>query len=148
MPSLPESSLVAEDQEEGLPQHPMSRRPWKNKFGDAFRGLKLGVRGHSSFFVHFFFGALVLAAGVMLGCELLEWCILLLCIGLVLTAELFNSAVETLFRGLDEATKERTWPCLDIAAGAVLLASITAAVLGTLVFAHRLISIFQAADPQ
>ena len=53
-----------------------------------------------------------------------------MCIGLVLTAELFNSAVETLFRGLDEPTRERAWPALDIAAGAVLLASVFAAAVG------------------
>src|SRR5262249_60991035 len=103
-------------------------------------GIKLGVRGHSSFFVHFFFTALVLAAAAVLGCEMLEWCVLLGCIGLVLTAELFNSAVETLFRGLDEETKSRTWPALDIPAGAVLLASITASVVGGIVFVSRLIA--------
>jgi diacylglycerol kinase len=114
------------------------RQPWRAKFGAAFRGLKLGIRGHSSFSVHFFFAALVVAAAIALGCDLVEWCLLLGCIGMVLTAELFNSAIETLFRGLDEATKQRVWPCLDIAAGAVLLASIAAAVIGILIFVHRL----------
>ena len=113
------------------------RRKWRDKFGHAFRGLKLGVRGHSSFAVHFFFSAVVLAAAVVLRCELLEWCILVGCIGLVLTAELFNSAMETLFRGLDEATKARVWPCLDISAGAVLLASITAAMVGGILLVQR-----------
>ena len=116
---------------------PRPRRPWKAKFADAFRGLKIGVRGHSSFFVHFFFAALVLAAAAVLGCERWEWCALIGCIGLVLTAELFNSAIETLFRGLDEATKERAWPALDVAAGAVLLASLTASVIGCLIFGSR-----------
>lgn len=115
------------------------RRSWRAKFAEAFRGLKLGVRGHSSFFVHFFFAALVVAAAGVLGCGLVEWCILLGCIGFVLTAELFNSAIETLFRGLDEQTKSRAWPALDIAAGAVLLASITASVIGAVVFAVRLL---------
>src|SRR5207248_3326652 len=110
------------------------RRPWRDKFKVAFRGIKLGVRGHSSFSVHFFFTALVIAAAIVLQCELLEWCVLLGCIGFVLTAELFNSAVETLFRGLDEETKERTWPALDVAAGAVLLASLFASLIGALVF--------------
>jgi diacylglycerol kinase len=114
------------------------RRPWRAKFGAAFRGLKLGVRGHSSFFVHFFFAALVVAAAIALSCDLVEWCLLLGCIGMVLTAELFNSAVETLFRGLDDATKARVWPSLDIAAGAVLLASIVAAVIGSIIFLQRL----------
>jgi diacylglycerol kinase len=115
------------------------RRSWRMKFAAAFRGIKLGVRGHSSFFVHFFFAALVLAGAVALQCRVWQWCVLLGCIGLVLTAELFNSALETLFRGLDESTKERTWPALDIAAGAVLLASLTASVIGCIVFITRLV---------
>ena len=116
------------------------RRSWRAKFAAAFRGVKLGVRGHSSFFVHFFFTALVLAAALVLQCGLLEWCLLVGCIGLVLTAELFNSAIETLFRGLDEETKARAWPALDVAAGAVLLASLTASVIGLIVFVSRLAS--------
>ena len=121
------------------PERPRPRRSWVFKFHCAFRGIKLGVRGHSSFFVHFFFAALVVAAAVVLGCSLSEWCILLLCIGMVLTAELFNSAVETLFRGLDEPTKQRSWPALDIAAGAVLLASLVAAIVGIAIFAGHLV---------
>lgn len=122
-----------------LSEAPRPRRPWRAKFRDAFRGLKLGIRGHSSFFVHFFFTALALAGAVVLRCSLEQTCLLLLCIGLVLTAELFNSAVETLFRGLDEITKERCWPALDIAAGAVLLASVAAAIVGGSVFASRVL---------
>ena len=116
------------------------RRSWRAKFAVAFRGMKLGVRGHSSFFVHFFFTALVLAAALVLGCNLIEWCILVGCIGAVMTAELFNSAIETLFRGLDEETKSRVWPALDVAAGAVLLASLAASVIGLIVFLNRLLS--------
>ena len=116
-------------------------RPWRAKFHHALRGVKFGIRGHSSFFVHFFFTALVLATAGMLRCSLEQWCLLLLCIGGVLTAELFNSALETLFRGLDEATKERTWQSLDIAAGAVLLASLVAVFVGVLVFVQRLTQI-------
>src|SRR5438105_11961478 len=112
-------------------------RSWRHKFRDALRGLKLGIRGHSSFFVHFFFSALVVAAAIVLRCTPLEWCFLLGCIALVLTAELFNSALELLFQGLDEAMKPRLRCCLDIAAGAVLLASIAAAVLGRSVFIGR-----------
>ncbi len=117
------------------------RRSWRAKFHDALRGLKHGIRGQSSFFVHFFFAALVLAAAGMLHCSLTQWCLLLLCIGGVLAAELFNSAIETLFRGLDEATKERCWRSLDIAAGAVLLASIVAVVVGVMVFVQRFVQI-------
>jgi diacylglycerol kinase len=134
MSVLPRPSLEVEAADR--PERP--RKSWRQKFRVAFRGLKVGVRGHSSFFVHFFFTALVLVAAVVLRCDALEWCVLLGCVGLVLTAELFNSAVETLFRGLDEATRERVWPCLDIAAGAVLLASLIAAVIGSIVFVRQL----------
>jgi diacylglycerol kinase len=120
---------------------PKPRRRWRNKFEDAFRGVKLGVRGHSSFFVHFFFAALVLAAAIVMRCDALEWCLLLGCIGLVFTAELFNSAIETLFHGQDAGTKARTKGALDIAAGAVLMASATALVVGSIIFSLRLVTL-------
>jgi diacylglycerol kinase len=115
-----------------------SGRRWREKFHEALRGVKLGIRGHSSFFVHFFCAALVVAAALVLQCAPIEWCVLLGCIGMVLTAELFNSALETLFHGLDMATRQRLRGVLDIAAGAVLVSSITAAVLGTIIFSQRL----------
>lgn len=115
------------------------RLSWSQKFAVAFRGLKMGVRGHSSFFVHFFFAALVLAGAVVLQCHPWQWCVLIGCIGLVLTAELFNSAIEVLFRGLDESTRERAWPALDIAAGAVLMASMTASVVGGIIFVMQFV---------
>src|SRR5437879_4867186 len=106
MTILPPPSEQILDRCEPLAGH-KPRRSWRHKWGAAFRGLKLGVRGHSSFFVHFFFSALVLAAGLVLRCGPLEWCLLFGCMGIVLTAELFNSALETLFLGLDERTKLR-----------------------------------------
>jgi diacylglycerol kinase len=133
--------LLVPDADNDAADAPKKRkRPWRQKFGDAVRGLKKGIRGHSSFFVHFFVAALVISTGFVLNCEPLEWCILVFCIGFVLTAELFNSAIETLFRGFDEQTKDKSWPALDIAAGAVLMASITAAIIGVIVFVHRLLA--------
>ena len=112
-------------------------RRWRDKFREAFRGVKLGVRGHSSFCVHFFFAALALTTAAVLNCDWQDWCLVIGCIGLVFTAELFNSAIETLFHGLDADTKDRIHGCLDIAAGAVLVASLTAAVVGTIVFGRQ-----------
>jgi diacylglycerol kinase len=134
LPSSPSLSGM-----EDLPSRVRSRRPWRDKFRIACRGIKGGVRGHSSFAVHFFFTALVLTAAIVLHCDLVQWCLLLGCIGLVLIADLFTSALETLYRGLDEESKARAWPCLNIAAGAVLLASITASLIGSLIFLSRLI---------
>jgi diacylglycerol kinase len=121
------------------PARRKERRRWRDKFREAIRGVKLGVRGHSSFFVHFFFAALALAAALALQCGLVEWCLVLGCIGLVLTAELLNSAIETLFHSLDVEAKKRNRGTLDIAAGAVLVASLTAALIGFLVFGRRVL---------
>ena len=113
-------------------------RPWREKFGDAFRGIYLGVRGQSSFRVHLPAALLVIAAAISLRCHRLEWALLLGCIGAVFTAEVFNSALEELFRGLDEPTKNRITGCLDMAAGAVLLAAATSVAIGAIVFLPKL----------
>ena len=129
------------------PPRVRSRRPWRDKLRAALRGIKLGARGHSSFSVHFFVSVLVLAAAIVLHCDLIQWCLLLGCIGLVLTSELFNSAIETVYRALDEESKARAQPFLDITAGAVLLASITASIVGGLIFLSHLIELFSPPVP-
>lgn len=131
--------MTNEEQED----RPTPQRRWRQKFREAFSGVKRGIRGQSSFFVHFFSGVLVVAAAVTLECALWEWCVLIGCIGAVLTTEMINSALETLFKGLDEPTKGRIEGCLDIAAAAVLLASATAVVIGALILGHRFIVLFR-----
>ncbi|MHB1037617.1 MAG: diacylglycerol kinase [Pirellulales bacterium] len=114
-------------------------RSWLSKFGDAFRGAKRGVRGQSSFFVHFFAAAAVVAAAVALEASLLEWCVLLLCIAIVLTAEMFNSALESLAKAISREPDRQLGEALDIASAAVLVASLGAAAVGAAIFIHHLI---------
>ncbi len=133
---LPRLGSVMDSSTDDPPRKP--RRSWKAKFGDAFRGLKRGVRGHSSFSVHFFAAALVVAGATVFQCDWIEWCVLLGCIGFVFTAELLNSAVEALFHGQDAAVKPRNYQALDIAAGAVLMAGLTSAAVGLIVFGRRI----------
>ena len=66
---------------------PHGDRTWMRKFRDAFRGVKLGVRGQSSFFVHFFVATVVIMTAAILGMEPTEWCLLLVCITIVLAAD-------------------------------------------------------------
>jgi diacylglycerol kinase len=118
------------------------RQTWPERFRTALRGIAYGIRGQSGFFVHFFVAGAIVCAAAVLRVSLVSWAILLLCMGAVFTAELFNSAMETLFRHLDTRTQVRMWPALDIAAGAVLWISLTAALVGALVFGQRLMEIF------
>jgi diacylglycerol kinase len=120
---------------------PRRPRTWVDKFADAFRGLKFGIRGQSSFAVHFFLAAAVMVAAAAFQCSLEEWALLIFAIGLVLTTELINSSIETLFRGFDQEARERSWKCLDIAAAAVFVASVTAAIIGIIVFGPKIAEI-------
>src|SRR5262245_15744609 len=117
-------------------------RSWLTKFDDAFRGLKLGVRGHSSFFVHFFMATVVIAAAATLRVGLVQWCILLGCLTAVIAAELFNSTIEILCRVIEIERLPNGKAPLDIAAGAVLAVSIGASIIGAIVFIARLIELF------
>jgi diacylglycerol kinase len=129
------------DAAESVPRRKKPRR-WRDKFREAFRGVKKGIRGQSSFFVHFFFAAVALATAVALQCEPWEWCAVIGCIGMVFTAELVNSSIETLFRGLEQEAQNRVYHCLDIAAGAVLIAGLTAATVGAIIFGRKLLVLF------
>lgn len=115
-----------------------TQRTWPQKFHDAFRGARIGVRRQSSFYVHFLFTAAVLVCGVIFRVSLLEWCVLLLCITVVLTAEMFNSALESMGKAITEEHQYHLGNALDIGSAAVLVASACASVVGLLVFVNRL----------
>jgi diacylglycerol kinase len=117
------------------------RRSWVRKFDDAFRGLKLGIRGHSSFFVHFFMATVVIASAATLRMGLIQWCILLGCVTAVIAAELFNSTIEILCRVIEIERLPNGKAPLDIAAGAVLAVSIGAATIGSIVFVSRVLEL-------
>lgn len=81
--------------------------------------------------------AVVVALGLWHRVERWEWCALSLACGLVVAAELGNTAVEWL---ADRVTRDREPAIRDVkdaAAGAVLTASLVAAAVGALVFGPR-----------
>ena len=115
-----------------------ARQSWPQKFRHALRGVRQGVRGQSSFFVHFFATAAVIVAGIVLNCDRADWYALMLCVTVVLAAEMFNSALESLAKALRRDYDSHVGDALDIASGAVLVAAIGAVVVGTVVFLNRL----------
>ena len=115
------------------------QRTWYQKFRCAFRGLRLGVRGQSSFLVHFATAGAVLAAAALLRLDRTQWCVLMLCITIVLVAEMFNSALEHLARAVDRSENRHLGSALDIGSAAVLIAAMGASVVGSLVFLSQAI---------
>lgn len=115
----------------------LHRRSWSSKFADAFRGLARAVRSQSSFFVHLWVAAIVVVAGIVLRVSPVEWCLLVGAIAVVLVAEIFNTAIESLARALPVGRHPRIRDALDMAGGAVLLSAIAATVIGAIVFLNR-----------
>jgi diacylglycerol kinase len=124
-----------------LPDDVPEDRSWIGKFRCAFRGVELGIRGQSSFFVHFFFAAAVIVGGVVLGVSRLEWCLLALSIAGVLCAEMFNSALEAMARAITHEPNPHLGGALDIGSAAVLVAALGAVAVGLFVFLPRLVAL-------
>src|SRR4051812_16428922 len=106
------------------------RRRWRDQYPAALRGMELGGRGHPRFAAHLFAAAAAVAACVALDCRPVEWCLVLMCVGLVLTTELVHSAIVKLFDGLEAETRSRRTAAPDVAAGAVLMAGLFAVLVG------------------
>lgn len=116
---------------------------WRHKFAHAFRGLRRAIRTQSSFAIHFAVAAAVGLCAAILRVSSAEWCLLVLAVGLVLAAETFNTAMESLARVFGTAFHPRLRDALDMASAAVLLAACTAVAIGLIVFLPRL---FELAD--
>jgi diacylglycerol kinase (ATP) len=114
------------------------KRHWTAKFADAFRGLGFALGDQSSFAVHLAVAAVVVAVGVALGVSRWEWCLLVLCIVAVVVVEMVNTALEYLAKAISSEEQPAIGKALDISAGAVLSASVGAAVVGAIVFVPRL----------
>lgn len=102
-------------------------------FAFAFRGLALLLRTQANARLHLLSTVLVVAAGIGFHVHRGEWLALVLAIGGVWIAEGMNTAIEILCDRITKERDEHISRAKDVAAGAVLLAAITAAVVGVLV---------------
>jgi diacylglycerol kinase (ATP) len=106
-------------------------------FNYAFEGVIHVLRTQRNMRIHFGIAAAVLIAAVALGVGRIELIALLIAISFVLIAEMINSALEA---GIDVATTSfdpLAKLAKDIAAGAVLIATVNAVAVGYLVFSDQ-----------
>jgi diacylglycerol kinase (ATP) len=109
-----------------------------NSLNYAFEGVIYVVRTQRNMRIHFAAALIVLILGVVLGATRFEMLALMLAVAMVLVAEMLNTALE---KAIDVATSSFdpvARAAKDVAAGAVLVASVAAAFIGYLVFANRL----------
>lgn len=112
----------------------MTPRGWIHKFGLAFSGLLYAIRTEGSFAVHLPAAGLAFSGAAMLQFDTGRWSVLILTIGLVFVAELFNTAIECLANAVDEQPNEHIRVALDIGSAAVLTSSLFAVGVGFFLF--------------
>lgn len=103
-------------------------------FGYAMEGFRTAVTTERNIKVQLFVGVAAVVAGIILHIDALSWVLVVLCIGMVLFAELVNTSIEAI---VDLATQELhplAKRAKDIAAASVFTLSITAAIVGLIVF--------------
>ena len=119
--------------------HPMKgQQGVARSFDHAYRGLIYAVRTQRNMRAHVVIAALVLVGSLLVGVSKLELAGLVLVILLVFITELFNTALEF---AVDLVTKEYhplAKLAKDISAGAVLVSSVGAVLIGYLILADNL----------
>ena len=110
----------------------------RKSYGFAFKGILLGSKGNN-FRYQFLAGVIAVALGLYLDISPAEWLAIILVIGLVLGAEIFNSAIELLVDLVSPDHHPIAGQVKDLAAGAVLLLAITALVAGLYIFIPKII---------
>lgn len=113
-----------------------SSHGWLGKFGFALRGVGLAMRD-PDVRVHVYCGIAVVFAGIALRVSRVEWCILVICIAVVVSAEIMNSSIERLAKAVTSEHDTNVGASLDLASGAVMTAAFGAAIVGAITFGHR-----------
>lgn len=111
-------------------------------FKYAFAGIVAAVRSELNMKVHCVVAVCVVLAGWLFQISGFEWIACLLCIGLVISAEMVNTAVEKMCNKFSPEKSEEIRFVKDVAAGAVLVCAIAAACVGLIIFLPKLLAIF------
>ena len=103
-------------------------------FAHAGRGVKIFLRTTHNAWIHITILIIAIGLGIYFGITHIEWILLVLTAGLVLSAEAFNTAIE-----IDmNLTSPEYHPCArdtkDVAAGAVFISAVTAFIVGLGIF--------------
>jgi diacylglycerol kinase (ATP) len=118
---------------------PFSIQARRNSFVYAFNGLKTFIHTEPQAIIHLLAIVVVTFVGYFFKISQTEWFVIVLSIGLVLVAEIVNTAIEKLTDMVSPEINPKAKVVKDLAAGAVLMASITALVIGLLVFFPKIL---------
>jgi len=111
-------------------------------FKYAWQGIRACVGYEQNLDFHILVMVLVIIAGIVFSISPMEWVVVVLCFGMVISAELFNSAIERLTDIASPQWLPLAGKVKDIAAGAVLVTAIASAVVGLIIFVPYVIVLF------
>ena len=109
-------------------------------FGYAFKGIASLLKKEHNAWIHCLAICVVTFAGFYFGITQTEWCIVVICFGVVLAAEGFNTAIERLVDLVSPEFHPVAGDVKDVAAGAVLICAIAAAIIGCIIFVPYLLN--------
>lgn len=109
-------------------------------FRYAFAGLGYLFRSQPNARIHLVATALAIGLALWLECRPVEWAALIFAMGLVLAAEAFNTALETLTDLVSPQRHKLAGRTKDLAAAGVLISALTAAAIGLFIFLPKIIA--------
>ncbi|QDI89780.1 diacylglycerol kinase family protein [Salicibibacter halophilus] len=107
----------------------------------ASRGLWYVLKNEQNMAIHMIIASAVLVLGFVVGIGLMEWAILLVVIGGVITFELVNTAIERVVDLVSEGYHPLAKIAKDVAATAVFVYSLIAVIVGIIIFYHPLLEL-------
>ncbi len=117
----------------------MPNRLFKS-FGYAFEGVQSLFKSTPNARIHLAAAFFATVLGFWLNLSTTEWAIIILCIGFVISAETFNTALETLTDLVSPEIHPFAKKTKDLAAGAVLISAMTALLVGIIIFFPKLVA--------
>jgi len=108
-------------------------------FKYAFRGLWWLIREEHNSWIHLAIIIILIPLCFLLRLSLIEWTLIVICIGLVLAMELINSAIERLADKISPQRDTEIGKIKDIAAAAVLISAIATAIVGLIILVPKIV---------
>ncbi len=113
-----------------------------NSFKYAIEGIISSFKTERNMKIHVLAMTVVIALGFFFKLDKIEWCFIIIAIASVISAELFNTAIETVVDIVSPERNPKAKLVKDIAAGAVLVVAIGAAIIGFIILGPRVINLF------
>ncbi len=113
-------------------------------FAVAFEGIGRAFMSELHMKVHLVFAIAALIACGLLRVEPWGWCVVVICIGMVISAEVLNTAFEALCDKVSPEYDELIKIAKDAAAGAVLVLAFAAVIAGLIVYIPAFLKLIAA----